>query len=135
MSYLLDTNVCIRLINRNGPSRKVTRRLQATAPSEIRLASIVRAELLFGAYQSAKVAENVRLIERFCETFESTPFDDACAEQYGAIRAQLAKRGTPIGANDLLIAATALAHDLTLVTHNLEEFSRVVGLLLEDWEA
>ena len=53
----------------------------------------------------------------------------------GAIRAQLAKRGTPIGANDLLIAATALAHDLTLVTHNLEEFSRVVGLLLEDWEA
>jgi tRNA(fMet)-specific endonuclease VapC len=62
------------------------------------------------------------------------PFDDAAAEAYGRLRAELARRGTPIGPNDLMIAAIALAHDLTLVTHNTAEFSRVSGLRLEDWE-
>jgi tRNA(fMet)-specific endonuclease VapC len=67
--------------------------------------------------------------------FASLPFDDACAEQYGQIRNELESDGTPIGPNDLLISAVARAHGLTLVTHNVGEFSRVIGLRLEDWEA
>ena len=63
------------------------------------------------------------------------PFDDRCAEEYGLIRADLDHAGTPIGPNDLLIAATARAHDLVLVTHNTREFSRVSGLQIDDWEA
>ncbi|KYG01863.1 hypothetical protein BE21_55765 [Sorangium cellulosum] len=65
----------------------------------------------------------------------SLSFDDVAAERYAVIRAELEGRGQSIGANDLLIAAIALAHDLTLVTHNISEFSRVTGLRLEDWEA
>ena len=81
------------------------------------------------------MAENVRTVEQFCKPYLTLPFDDACAQHYGVVRAYLARRGTPIGPNDLLIAATALAHDLTLVTHNVDQFSRVVGLRIEDWEA
>lgn len=75
------------------------------------------------------------MITSFWEPFTSLPFGDDGAEQYGLIRAELKRQGRPIGANDLLIAATALAYDLTLVTHNTREFSRVPGLRLEDWEA
>ena len=66
--------------------------------------------------------------------FDSLPFDDAAAEAYGRLRAELARRGMPIGPNDLMIAAIALAYGFTLVTHNTSEFSRVPGLRLEDWE-
>ncbi|MGA1284531.1 MAG: PIN domain-containing protein, partial [Prochlorothrix sp.] len=70
----------------------------------------------------------------FLAQFVSFPFDAACSEIYGNIRANLAGLGTPIGANDLLIAAIALANELTLVTHNIREFSRVPELQVEDWE-
>ena len=66
--------------------------------------------------------------------FVSVPFDDWAAEEYAKVRADLAAKGTPIGANDYLIAAIALANGLTLVTHNTGEFSRVVGLTLDDWQ-
>ena len=85
----------------------------------------------FWSFQSAA---GKRLLTSFFAPLISLPFDDACAEEYGALRATLAAAGRPIGPNDLLIAATALAHDLTLVTHNLREFSRVAGLKIEDWE-
>ena len=64
----------------------------------------------------------------------SLPFDDACAAEYGLLRADLGRAGTPIGANDLMIAAIARHHDVSVVTHNVDEFSRVVGLRVEDWE-
>jgi len=64
----------------------------------------------------------------------SLPFDDACAAEYGMLRADLASRGTPIGSNDLMIAAIARVHDLVVTTNNVDEFSRVVGLRVEDWE-
>jgi tRNA(fMet)-specific endonuclease VapC len=131
--YLLDTNVCIRFLNEaTGP---VVFRLRQHAPSEIRLSAISKAELLFGARRSARAGDNLRLLTRFFAPFICLPFDDACAEHYGVIRADLTARGQTIGPRDLLIAATARAHDLTLVTHNRREFSRVVGLELEDWEA
>jgi tRNA(fMet)-specific endonuclease VapC len=130
--YLLDTNSCIRILN--GTSLLLIARLHEHDPTEIRLCSIVKAELLYGARHSQRVAENLRLLTRFFNTFSSIPFDDEAAEQYGVIRHELATAGTPIGPNDLMIAATALAHRLTLVTNNLKEFSRVVGLEYEDWE-
>ena len=102
--------------------------------SQIRLSSIVKAELLYGARKSSHMAQNLRLLERFFETVASLPFDDRCAEEYGVLREELDRAGTPIGPNDLLIAATARAHECALVTHNIREFSRVPGLRLEDWE-
>ena len=131
--YMLDTNACIRILNNS--SAPLVSRLRVENPSAIRLSSIAKAELLFGARHSVRVAANLRLLERFFAPFVSLPFDDRCAEHYSAIRADLAARGQLIGPNDMLIAATALAHDLILVTHNRREFSRVVGLRIEDWES
>lgn len=130
--YLLDTNACIRILNDSSPS--LVARLRLHHPSEIRLSAITKAELLYGARHSGRVSENLRVLARLFEPFACLPFDDACAEHYGMIRADLAARGQVIGPNDLLIAATARAHDLPLVTHNLREFSRIVGLRLDDWE-
>ena len=108
-------------------------RLRAEDPSSLRVSSVTRAELLYGARHSQRVAANLRLLEDFFAPILSLPFDDLCAEHYGAIRADLAATGRLIGPNDLLIAATARAHDLTLVTHDEREFSRVVGLKVADW--
>lgn len=131
--YLLDTNACIRVLN--GTSPQLVARLRNLDPAEIRLCAVVKAELAFGARNSTHVAENLSLLERFFAPFVSLPYDDRCADQYGLIRADLARSGQLIGPNDLLMAATARAHDLTLVSHNTRELSRVVGLRLEDWEA
>ena len=109
-------------------------RLRDQAPQEVYLCSVVKAELAYGARHSARVAENLELLKRFFGPFISRPFDDRCAEHYGLIRADLSKQGAPIGPNDLLIAATARALDLTLVTNNTREFSRVLGLRVVDWE-
>jgi tRNA(fMet)-specific endonuclease VapC len=130
--YLLDTNACIRILNDASPP--LIQRLANHAPSEIRLCSIVKAELLYGARHSQRVAENLNILAHFFAPFVSLPFNDRCAEQYGQIRAELVQAGTLIGPNDLLIAAIARAYELTLVSHNVEEFGRVNGLRLEDWE-
>lgn len=130
---LLDTNACIRILNRS--SEPLIARLEATPPDQVRLCSVVKAELLHGARRSSRVEENLQLLSRFFAPIASLPFDDRSAAEYGVIRADLERAGTPIGPNDLLIASTARAHDLTLVTHNLREFSRVAGLRIEDWEA
>jgi tRNA(fMet)-specific endonuclease VapC len=130
--YLFDTNACIRVLN--GTSPCLVNALKRHEPSEIRLCAVVRAELLYGARKSSRVAENLRLLARFFEPFVCLPFDDLCAEHYGIVRTQLERSGTPIGPNDLMIAATAVAHDLVLVTHNTAEFGRVAGLRIEDWE-
>jgi tRNA(fMet)-specific endonuclease VapC len=131
--YLLDTNACIRILNGTSPS--LTDRLRAVPRSLVRLSSVVKAELLYGARRSSRVSENLRLLERFFDTIASLPFDDRCAEEYGLLREELDRAGTPIGPNDLLIAATARAHRAVLVTHNVREFSRVADLRLEDWES
>ena len=130
--YLLDTNVCIHLINRSSP--RLEQRLRDHPPPAVCLCAVVKAELLHGARRSSRVGENRRLLQRFFAPFPSHPFDDRCAEQYGQIRADLEREGRLIGPNDLMIAAIARAHDLTLVTHNADEFGRVAGLAIEDWE-
>jgi tRNA(fMet)-specific endonuclease VapC len=129
---LLDTNVCIQIWQRGND--KARRTFLAHRPSEICLCSVVKAELYYGARRSQRVESNLRLLEAFMAPIKSLPFDDRCAEEYGAIRAQLSSLGTPIGPNDLMIAATARVHDATLVTHNSREFSRITGLRMVDWE-
>jgi tRNA(fMet)-specific endonuclease VapC len=130
--YMLDTNACIRVLN--NTSTALVNRLRTESSSSIKLCSVVKAELLYGARHSARPTENIALLTRFFAPFVSLPFDDRCAEHAASIRAMLATRGRPIGPNDVLIAATASAHNLVLVTHNSREFSRVVGLRTEDWE-
>ena len=130
--YLLDTNACIRVLN--DSSHPLVSRLRQHHPAEIRLCSVVKGELVYGARRSSRPAENLRLLSRFFAPFISLPFEDRCADHYGEIRHDLQRAGTLIGPNDLLIAATAIGHDATLITHNTREFSRVVGLALEDWE-
>ena len=131
--YLLDPNACIRF--RNDSSPRLIERLRHHRPSELSLCSVVKAELFFGARNSSDPARNLRLLQRFFEPLASLPLEDRGAEAYGAIRAELQRSGLTIGANDLFIAAIAVAHDAVLVTHNVREFSRVPGLALEDWEA
>ena len=131
MTWLLDTSVCVPLINRSDED--LARRLLNHAPGSIYLCSVVKAELHFGAQNSQRVAENVRRLETFCEAFPSLPFDDEAAKHYGAVRAQLRREGRPIGATDLMIAAIALAGAITLATRNVDEFSRVAGLNVEGW--
>lgn len=132
MKYLLDTNTCIRYLNRR--SANIVQRLHAEAPDEIVVCSVTRAELLFGAMKSSNSVKTREAQREFLEPLATLPFDDAAAEHYGRIRAELELAGTPIGPNDLLIAAIALAHNLIVVTHNTREFSRVTDLRIEDWE-
>ena len=135
MTHLLDTNAWVDHLRR-GPASKVTARLAAAPPGSVYLCSLVVGELIYGAFHSgpAHRAGNLALIASLRQQFVSLPFDDRAAEEYGKARAHLASAGTPIGPNDLIIAAIALAHGFTLVTHNTNEFSRVPGLLLEDWQ-
>jgi tRNA(fMet)-specific endonuclease VapC len=125
---LLDTDVCIAFLNGKDPA---VRRFFGARGEQLRLCAPVKAELYFGARSSSKVSENLLRLPAFFGVLESLDFDDAAAEQYGLIRAQLKRAGTPIGPNDLLIAAVALAHDASLATRNVGEFARVPGLRLE----
>ncbi len=133
MTYLLDTNVCIRYMNGRAPD--VLQRLQALQPTDVVVCSIVKAELFYGAQRSNHPARSLATQHQFLQPYRSLPFDDAAAEIVGALRAQLAKLGTPIGPYDVQIAAIALANGCTLVTHNVREFGRVPALVIEDWEA
>ena len=133
MSHLLDTNVCIRLINPSPGA--IVERLRAQSPRSIHLSAITKAELSYGARHSKRVSENLQLVTAFCRPYQCLHFDDLCAEHYGLIRSDLVSRGENIPPMDLLIAATARAHDLILVTHNLRDFAPIIGLKLQDWEA
>jgi len=132
MICLPDTNVWIRFLN-PGETR-VKDRFLSSGPSTIWLCSVVKAELFFGAMKSSRTRENLSLLYDLFADFESVPFDDEAARKYGEIRSDLARRGTPIGPNDLMIAAIASIHNAVLVTHNTREFERVKGLKVEDWE-
>ena len=130
--YLLDTNVCIRYLNGRSPT--VKKKLEATNANDIYVCAVVKAELFYGAMRSNNPQRTLANQQRFLNLFTSLPFDDDAASVYGDIRAYLAQQGTPIGSNDLQIAAIALNHNLILLTHNTREFSRVPGLSWEDWE-
>jgi tRNA(fMet)-specific endonuclease VapC len=132
MKYLLDSNICIRYLNRRLQS--IIDKMESISPDDIVVCSIVKAEMYFGAKRSQNPVKTRAEQDAFLNLFQSLPFDDASAEIYSDIRADLASRGTPIGPNDLMIAAIAIANDLILVTHNTREFSRIHKLQFEDWE-
>jgi len=130
--YLLDTNVCITCL-RKKPS-PVIARLRALVPSDVATCSVVRAELLYGAARSRDPIQERAVVETFLAPMVSLPFDDAAADRYADIRDALERAGQRIGAHDLEIASIAMTRGLTLVTHNVDEFSRVTGLTWEDWQ-
>ena len=125
--YYLDTNICIYFIN--GKYQSLKNKILSIPPSKIRLPSIVKAELLLGAYKSSKKKENLKRLEVFFKEFEVEPFSDQTAYTYADIRSKLEKSGTLIGPNDLLIAD----NNGTLVTNNTKEFKRIKTLKLENW--
>ena len=128
--YLLDTNTVIAVLN--DKDSRPSQRLRQCAPTEICLPSIVIHELFYGAFKSQRSERNLALVDAL--QFEVLDFDREDARQAGAIRAVLAGNGTPIGPYDVLIAGQAKARGMTLVTHNSQEFKRVPGLDVEDWE-
>jgi tRNA(fMet)-specific endonuclease VapC len=133
MTYLLDTNACIELLNeRDTPTAQ---KLAITNSRLVVVCSVVKAELYHGAFKSNRREANLDLLARFFQRFASLSFDDSAAEHYGRLRALLQKQGNLIGPNDLLIASIALANNVTLVTHNTEEFSRIPDLQMVDWQA
>lgn len=134
MSYLLDTNACIALIN-GTPAAVRSRFQKATAGSaQIYVPAVVTFELWYGVAKSARPTLNTQRLETFLSgPVFMVPFDDEDSRIAGAIRADLEAAGKPIGAYDLLIAGQALARQLTLVTANISEFARVKGLAWQDW--
>jgi len=132
LKYLLDTNACINYLN--YPQAKVAAVIRSVPLHEIAVCSVVKAELFFGSRKSKNPATNLGKQLQFLDQFESLSFDDEAANAYANIRADLTAKGTIIGPYDLQIAAIAIANNLTLVTHNVSEFSRVAGVRIEDWE-
>jgi tRNA(fMet)-specific endonuclease VapC len=130
--FLLDTNVCVQYLR--GKNVLVRQRLAACPTHDVRLCSVVLSELYVGVLRSAQPTKNRAVVEQFAAPYVSLAFDDAAADVYARIRHHLESQGTPIGPYDQQIAAIALANACALVTHNTTEFSRVPGLILEDWE-
>ncbi len=132
MAYLLDTNACVEFFR--GRNALLLQRVHARPTADLRLCSVVKAELIYGILRSARPAANRAKLDAFARAVQSLSFGNDEAEVQARIRAHLATLGTPIGPYDLQIAAIALHHGLTLVTHNIAEFGRVPGLVVEDWE-
>ena len=131
MKYLLDTNACIAYLNGRHPA--VVDHIRGTAPADLALSTVVVAELRYGAERSARPKENHARIDVLVAEIPALEFDLESAEAYGRLRARLEAKGTPIGPNDMLIAAQALSHALVVVTDNVREFRRVRGLRVENW--
>lgn len=131
MKYMLDTNICIYAI-KNKPE-KVLNTLKEKMNDVICISAITLAELAHGVEKSAAREKNRAALLRFLSILTVLPFDDLAAAEYGAVCADLQRKGTPIGTMDMLIAAHAKTEGLILVTNNTREFERVEGLTLENW--
>ena len=116
MKYLLDTNVCVGFLNQRRPH--LTQRFLSVPTLDKVICSIVRGELFYGAYKSQRQVNSLQVIENFLAGYPNLDFDIVAARIQGEIRADLERKGTPIGPYDMQIAAIALANNLTLVTHN-----------------
>ncbi len=131
MKYLLDTNICICVINQRP--QEVEKHFQSLHAGDIGISSITVYELFYGAYKSSKVEQNCQALMRFFTPLDIVEFTFEDAVVCGKIRAELAKIGKPIGPMDIQIAAQALSRNAILVTNNRKEFKRIKGLTLEDW--
>ncbi|MFW6138078.1 MAG: type II toxin-antitoxin system tRNA(fMet)-specific endonuclease VapC [Spirochaetota bacterium] len=131
MKYFLDTNICIYYLK--GLCSKIKNVLLEKHPDEIKIAAIVKAELLYGAEKSENKKDNILKVNEFLFPFEIVPFNDKETHHYSKIRTELERKGTSIGPNDLLIASIVLNNDGILVTNNENEFRRIKGLKIENW--
>ena len=131
MRYLLDANIVIGLLN--DATSKLAQRTRREKPADVAISAIVAHELFYGAFKSQRARQNAALIDSL--QFAVLEFDKEDARQAGEVRALLASMGTPNGPYDILTAGQAKARNLTLVTHNTEEFGRVPGLHFDDWQA
>jgi len=131
VKVLLDTNICIYLIKQRPPS--VLHRFASYRVGDIGISAITLAELEFGVSKSNQTKRNREALEQFLSPLEVVPFDREATAAYGRIRANLEKKGRPIGPMDLLIAAHALSLGARLATNNVREFKRVSGLRVENW--
>ena len=131
MNYLLDTNICIYLIKRKPP--EVLQRFRQLQPGSVFISSVTTSELYYGAQKSQRVQTNLEALNNFLLPFRIVDYDESASFLYGELRADLEKRGQPIGPLDMMIAAHALSLDVPLVTNNTKEFERVKGLKLENW--
>ena len=130
MRYMLDTNICIQIMN-HANDALLTRLIEHEG--EMCISTVVAAELRFGVAKSSAQKKNRQLLTEFLSPLEILPFDEDAAESYGELRAALERAGKPIGPLDTLIAGHALSLGATLITHNTREFQRVKGLKLESW--
>ena len=128
---MLDTNICIYII-KNRP-KSVKQKFQEFSIGELCISSITVSELMYGAFKSQFVEKNLKAIESFLMPFEIVDYDYMASIEYGRIRANLERKGTVIGNMDMQIAGHALSLDLVLVTNNVKEFERVLGLELDNW--
>jgi tRNA(fMet)-specific endonuclease VapC len=131
MKYLLDTNICIHWIQ--GRDLKLRDKIISTPLDELVLCSPVKAELYYGAKNSAKRFENEQVLARFFAPIKSLPFDDQSSVFYGELRTHLRAQGQPIGNQDLMIASIAHQHQLTLVTRDVLDFKMIPLLKIEEW--
>ncbi|MBI5217263.1 MAG: type II toxin-antitoxin system VapC family toxin [Ignavibacteriae bacterium] len=131
MKYILDTNTCIYIIKKKP--KEVLERLSRVNVHDIGISSITLSELEYGVEKSSNPQRNRITLFEFISGFEIFRYDESAAREYGIVRAALEKRGTPIGSMDMLIAAHAKALQVILVTNNVREFSRVHGLMIENW--
>jgi len=129
--YMLDTDTCSYVMKRSNPA--VLRRLQTVPVADVCMSVVTKSELLYGVEISPRRAQDAAALAAFLPYVEVLDFPDDAASHYAEIRADLKKRGLPVGANDLFIAAHARSQGLTLVTNNTAEFGRVKGLRVENW--
>jgi tRNA(fMet)-specific endonuclease VapC len=131
MRFCLDTDTCINAMKGRYPG--MVAMFGQFEPADFGIPAIVHAELLLGILKCQSPAKTRDIVEAFLAPFELIPFDRAAAREYAIVRHDLEVMGKTIGPNDLMIAATVRARNLTLITHNVREFKRVTGLMIEDW--
>lgn len=131
MKYLLDTNICIYIVKKKP--EKVIKRFKDNKPGDIAISSITVAELNYGVEKSSNPNINIIALKEFLQPLIILDYNQNDSESYGKIRTDLEKKGTPIGAMDLLIASQAVNREIILVTNNESEFKRVKGIKIENW--
>ena len=131
MKILLDTNICIYLINKKNEN--VLKKFDFYKTGEIGISSISYSELIFGAYKSSRVQQNLDALNEFILPLEIFPFDDEAGFSYGRIRTLLEKKGVLIGPMDLLIGSHAISMKIPIVTNNEREFIKIPELQIINW--
>lgn len=133
MKFLIDTNICIYIMNNHPP--EVLKKFKSIGVGKVGISSITVSELHYGACKSSHIEKNIKRLDEFLSPFEILSYDENASRYYGKIRSQLEKQGNIIGPLDMLIAAHALSKKLRLITNNVKEFRRIKSLRVENWVA